>query len=113
LQGQLIIKKIVAIFFAFLLLLSMAPKIVLHDLVAHHRDKSFSTHSTTQTEVSKAGFNCHFDDFVCESPFIPYQAVNLYKPLLVHQIFSQFYKSSFSTPHYFYAALRGPPALQA
>ncbi len=106
----MLIQKLISSFFICLLALSITPRIILHNLVANHRDGGFSTPNSKQTEVSKAGFNCHFDDLVAESPFIATEEIQVAPPLLSFKLLIQFSKISFFSRHHFYAELRGPPS---
>jgi len=95
------------IVFAF----SVTPKILLHNLVADHRDTPRSQNHSKQNQLSKTGFNCNCENLVVESPF-----VNDFIPLNL-SIATQFaqeqivYTDDFHSLNYFYFELRGPPAI--
>jgi hypothetical protein len=96
------------VLFAF----SITPKKWLHDWVANHKDtagKFFVHHSNTQ--VGKAGYNCHADDLVVESPFIE---TDLPAQLSVSPVFIfRFVEDpgDFHSANLFFFSLRGPPAI--
>jgi hypothetical protein len=92
---------------------SITPKIILHNVVANHKDTPFASNFEKNAQFSKAGFNCSCDNLVVESPF-----TDDYDPL--HVIINTFYPAqiikdvnSFDNTVYFYPALRGPPAFHA
>jgi hypothetical protein len=90
---------------------SVTPKILLHNLVADHRDTPRSHNNSKEQQLSKTGFNCNCDNLVVEWPF-----VNDYTPidLSIEQNFSEqtiAYTNNFHSLHYFYFELRGPPAI--
>jgi len=95
------------IVFAF----SVTPKILLHNLVADHRDTPRSHNNSKQNQLSKTGFNCNCENLVVESPF-----VNDFVPFNL-SIASQFanrqfvYNDDFRSVNHFYFELRGPPAI--
>jgi hypothetical protein len=88
---------------------SVTPKILLHNLVADHKDTPINSNHSNKEQFSKAGFNCNCDNLVVESPF-----VNDFFPvqLSVEKQFAQqqtFFKNYFNSLHHFYFELRGPP----
>ena len=92
---------------------SVTPKILLHDLVADHKDTPINSNHSNQEQISKAGFNCNCDNLVVESLF-----VNDFIPvdLSLKKKFAQqqdFLKNNFNSFHYFYFELRGPPVNDA
>jgi hypothetical protein len=109
LEKHSFIKKLVSSFFLCLLTLSITPRIILHDLVADHRD-GLSGSSTNGTELFQAGFNCHFENFVAESPFTPTIEVSIDVPLSSFPPVDSIYLTHYFSQHEFFADLRGPPA---
>lgn len=88
---------------------SVMPKIILHDLVADHRDTPLAQNYSDQQQVSKTGFNCNCDNLVVELPFVNDIARI---EVAVSQHFSgqsNAYINHFSSPNCFYFELRGPP----
>ena len=51
-----------------LFVFSITPKKYFHDLIADHTDQYAATHSHAPS-LTDAGFNCHFENLVAESPF--------------------------------------------
>ena len=89
--------------------LSIAPRILVHTLVAHHRDVHLLRGHDRSDQVNKAGFHCNVENLVVELPFLSYPfSIQLAVPQLFrnYQVGAahQFY--SFS---YFIFGLRGPP----
>jgi hypothetical protein len=90
---------------------SVTPKIVLHDMVAHHKDTPFKSNFGVNSQFDKAGFNCNCDNLVVESPF-----TNDFNPvqISIHRFFPSHvneYRTSFHSIHHFFSSLRGPPVL--
>ena len=90
---------------------SVTPKILLHDLVADHKDSPRSHNNSKEQQFSKKGFNCNCDNLVVESPFlINYTEIDI----TTTQKFSEQqveYTNDFHSLDYFYFELRGPPAI--
>jgi hypothetical protein len=108
------IKKITAIFLLLLILLSIAPRQLLHDVFASHIDDAYLYHHSSTNhqseEINSIAFNCDASNIVVELPFeccIPsfqngavikkYSFKN--KELIDHYL---------SQPHYSFS-LKGPP----
>jgi len=105
------IRAIIGSWLICLLALSITPKIVIHNLIANHRDAAACKADINGTQVNKAGFNCHFENFVAESPFVP--ALTFIKWRIP---FSFFVQQEYVTHHFcsrqpLFFALRGPPCL--
>jgi hypothetical protein len=104
-----IIRNVLATLMLAVLAFSVTPKILLHNLVADHKDTPIKSNCSNQEQFSKAGFNCNCDNLVVESPF-----VNDFIPVdlsIAKQFVQQqtFFKNNFHSLHYFYFELRGPP----
>jgi|ERR1022692_3246802 hypothetical protein len=104
-----IIRSFLAAIMLAVFAFSVTPKILLHNLVADHKDTPIKSNLSNQEQFSKAGFNCNCDNLVVESPF-----VNDFIPvhLPVQKQFVQlqtFFGNDFNSLHYFYFELRGPP----
>jgi hypothetical protein len=104
------IQKVISCFLITLLALSNTPKIFLHDLIADHKDVSYSGKITQGQSVTKEGIYCHFDHFVAESPFV--QTINSSECLVLfsYSPLKEDYKSNFYTTHFTHSTLRGPPS---
>jgi hypothetical protein len=108
-----IIRSVLAALMMAVFAFSVTPKILLHDLVADHKDTPIKPNHSNQEQISKAGFNCNCDNLVAESPF-----VNDFIPvdLSLTKEFAQqqtFFKSEFTSSRNFYTELRGPPVTAA
>lgn len=108
-----VIKSVLATLMLAVFAFSVTPKILLHNLVADHKDTPIKSNHSNQEQVSKAGFNCNCDNLVVESPFInDFIPVDLsLKKEFVQQ--QNFFKNNFNSLHYFYFELRGPPVNDA
>ena len=88
---------------------SVTPKILLHNLVADHKDTPIKSNHSNQEQFSRAGFNCNCDNLVVESPFlndfIPVD-LSVEKQFALQKIS---YADNFHSLNYFYFELRGPP----
>ena len=92
---------------------SITPKIILHNVVANHKDTPFASNAEKNAQLNKAGFNCNCDNLVVESPFTDY-----YEPfqIIINKSFlPQIIKNinGVKTIAQYYPALRGPPAFHA
>jgi hypothetical protein len=90
---------------------SVTPKLILHDLVADHKDTPLRSSTDNNVQFNVAGFNCGCDDLVVESPFVNTQVA---AEIIAPQIFSQHINAeirSFISADQFYFELRGPPSL--
>ena len=93
------------VLFAF----SVTPKLLLHNLVANHKDTPLksSTNKTQQFDV--AGFNCACDNLVVESPFVEnFIAAEIITPSFFSRHINPEIKN-FISVNQFYVGLRGPP----
>ncbi len=86
---------------------SITPKLILHDLVVHHKDKPI--HAGENTQVSKTGFHCDCENQVVELPYLTYSA---HQPADIPRSF-QLYQTGVNCPFYsspyLNFGLRGPP----
>jgi hypothetical protein len=98
-------------YFAALILVvfaySITPKIVLHNLVANHIDKSKVLNNDI-TELSASGFNCKCDNLVAESPFVPGEAIAYNSVSFIDSIYV-LPTVAISTYAKTFSKLRGPP----
>jgi len=104
-----IIRSVLATLMLAVFAFSVTPKILLHNLVADHKDTPIKSNHSNQEQISKAGFNCNCDNLVVESPF-----VNDFTPvdLSIEKQFAKqkiFFKNNFFSLQHFYFELRGPP----
>ncbi len=95
------------ILFAF----SVTPKIILHNLVANHKDVPLKSNFGNTAKLNVAGFNCSCDNLVVESPFVNnHIAPEIIIPLLFSLPINKEVNDLISIDQ-FYAAPRGPPCL--
>lgn len=90
---------------------SITPKIMLHDLVANHKDRPFTANDSNSKEFDVSGFHCHVDNLVVESPFLGECLAPALIPRLVHKPVFSLTTHRFHFTAHFYFALRGPPAV--
>ncbi|HVY73381.1 MAG TPA: hypothetical protein VG890_01045 [Puia sp.] len=104
------IRKISAFSLLLLFSFSVTPKLLLHQLIANHRDTAYSVSKDQKATVDKAGFNCHAEDLVVNIPFIP-GAETVY-PVTLPSTLVSFSSKVFDalTAQEFFFELRGPPA---
>jgi hypothetical protein len=64
-----VIQKGIAFLMVVLFLFSITPKKYWHDLLAAHTD-SYAGVVAGESSLGPAGFNCHADDLVVNTPFV-------------------------------------------
>lgn len=89
---------------------SIAPKVLVHALVAHHKDIHLSIGREGKDQLNKASFHCNVENLVVELSF-------LYYPLSVQLEVPRSFQDHQATPappfyssDHFIFGLRGPPA---
>jgi len=88
------------------------PKLVLHNLIATHKDgrAKSSLPDPFSPQASKASFNCQCDNLVIESPFI----AETNSPYILQKVAFAQYQHRFAedvySSQYYCSCLRGPPA---
>jgi len=88
---------------------SITPKLLLHDLVANHKDTPLKSSSNKTQQFDVAGFNCGCDNLVVESPFVQnFIAAEILIPSFYSQHINPGIKNFISVKQ-FYVGLRGPP----
>jgi hypothetical protein len=107
------IQKIVAVFLLIIFAFSLAPKKLLHDLVANHKDARYASSSIEHQFpiITKSVFHCPVDSQVVESPFEYFQQ----NSSSIQVVFSASKNFYFKKEYHYYTnsviTLRGPPAL--
>lgn len=97
---------ILLVLFAF----SITPKKTLHDWIVSHTDGA-GTAKSDAAQVTKAGFNCNYQNLVAESPFTAdSQYIDLTLPR-EYAILSAVLSSRVYATDLFFHSLRGPPAV--
>jgi hypothetical protein len=105
------IRKISALGLLLLFSFSITPKLILHRLIANHKDTAYSVSKEKKATLDKTGFNCHCEDLVVTLPFLP-QPEPVYTTQLASTIIPYSEKvSGFLSLTQFFFELRGPPAL--
>jgi hypothetical protein len=103
-------KNMLAGLMVLLIAFSITPKIMLHDLIADHKDGSYHANDTKTKLFDPSGFHCHCDNLVVESPFMD-DGVSLgFIPLTFHQRMISLSANHFHCSVQFNFALRGPPS---
>ncbi|HEX4373418.1 MAG TPA: hypothetical protein VHZ50_08975 [Puia sp.] len=105
------IRKVLAAFMLALFAFSVTPKLILHDIVANHKDTPIKCSTNNNAQFNVAGFNCGCDNLVVESPFVD---THVAAEIIAPQIFSQHINvevNNFISVNHFYFELRGPPSL--
>lgn len=94
----------------FLFVLSITPRLYLHDWLADHTDTSYNKTEAGKAHVGKAGFSCDVNSWVATSPFIEQEVMSeillfsRYRQLVLH------FPSQIIAQTHFLFELRGPPA---
>ncbi|MEO6329700.1 MAG: hypothetical protein ABIO55_12240 [Ginsengibacter sp.] len=110
-KKKVYIKQVLAAFMLIVFTFSLTPKKILHRVFATHKDTvlKFSIVARNTTSLSNAGFNCHTDNLVAESPFVlDNNKFELSLSSLFPRQYSGIKKSFISTGHIL-SQLRGPP----
>ncbi len=80
-------------------------------MVADHRDGGGYHNSSKVPQLSQQDFNCHFDNLVVESPFVPVSVIAIVYIRLPYSLQKEYLSSDFYSLHHFYTELRGPPGV--
>jgi hypothetical protein len=105
------IRKILAALMLVLFAFSVTPKLLLHNLVANHKDTPVKCSANNNAQFNIAGFNCGCDNLVVESPFVENSVT---AEIITQQVFYQYINTEvkdFISVNQFYFELRGPPSL--
>jgi len=105
------IQRLLSGFLLVLFAFSITPKLVLHNLVANHKDSHGKIYSDNfSTKITKSGYYCNTEDLVVESPFIDdNDPIEISGIPSLSLIFSE-RPDNFYYFHQIFAVLRGPPA---
>jgi hypothetical protein len=103
------IRNVLAGLMVLLFAFSITPKIMLHDLVADHKDRPYAVNDSNTKEIDASGFHCHYDNLVVESPFLA-DCFPIGAPQLpAHEQVFSLAANHFHFATHFYFALRAPP----
>jgi hypothetical protein len=108
-QSKPTIRALGSIFLLMTFSFSITPKIVLHNLVAHHKDIHPTNHSTSD-QVAQAGYHCDCQSLVVVLPYLDLPA---YIPQDAADRFLTFQVSTEDQVHsfgHFIFGFRGPPS---
>ena len=103
--------RLIAFVMLFLFVLSITPRLYLHDLLADHTDTVYKKTDAGNAQVGKSGFSCDVSNWVATSPFIEQDPLpdillfSIYQPLVLH------FPSSIIAQKPCLCELRGPPAI--
>jgi hypothetical protein len=93
-----------------LFMLSIMPKLYLHDIFATHQDLIRNS-GQTQPGIIKDGYSCDVNDLVATSPFTESEKVTVFNPEIDFAVFHTRYTSQIATAAPECFSLRGPPVL--
>lgn len=106
---ETILRRIISIILICIFAFSITPAIVFHDLFSAHADYDIVHNHKHNSEVAKAGINCHFDSFVGKTSFVNLFTPFNFEPHNINTAFLIIRNQNFYSQHHFYAELRGPP----
>jgi hypothetical protein len=92
--------------------LSTTPKMLLHRLVAHHKDIHFNVGGQTD-RVTKAGYHCDCESQVVVLPYIDLPAYNPQQLTVSFLPFQSRAGDQIYSPGHFIFGFRGPPAISS
>jgi hypothetical protein len=104
------IRALGSIFLLMTFSFSITPKIVLHHLVAHHKDIHSSINGNTTDQLTKAGYHCDCESLVV---VLPYLGLPAYIPQDVPDCFLTFpvrIEDQIDVIGHYIFGFRGPPA---
>jgi hypothetical protein len=106
----MIIRKIAAVFLLLLFAFCITPKMLLHELIADHKDTPFTSNNSSSQQFEYSGFRCNCDNLVVESPFVNYYITQEVVFPKFNSNHSDFFATNPVFSHSFYFELRGPPS---
>jgi hypothetical protein len=107
--GKPTIRALGSIFLLMIFSFSITPKIVLHDLVAHHKDIHSGNHSKTD-QLAQAGYHCDCESQVVVLPYLDlpaYISQGVADSFLTFQVRTE--DQIYSIGHFIFG-FRGPPS---
>lgn len=104
------IRRFAAGVMLMLFVLSIMPRLYLHDVFASHKDiaNDISQHLTT---IEKDGFSCDLNDLVATSPFTEASTTIVFNTEIDFPVLHTRYTSQIATAAPECFSLRGPPML--
>jgi hypothetical protein len=109
LKNSNIIRRFTAAVFLLLFSFCITPKRFLHDLLANHRDLQTAKYQPVG-QITASGFQCHIDELVVMTPFLPGMQINSPAPI---SSASGTFSELLSSAYFFFITHpdgRGPPA---
>jgi hypothetical protein len=107
-----VIKKLCAFLLLLIFAFSITPKKALHDLIADHKDKSFSS-SSGILQFNKAGYQCKCDNTVAGSPFTHQGSSVEVSSFKFNNGYNHVIPDGCYSFNQFFFELRGPPLTSA
>ena len=89
---------------------SVTPKLLLHSLLAHHKDIS-SRSVSKNTEITTSGFHCDVENLVVESPFLFENITVSFNTPVVFAKYQNKPTHNFCSTENLVSCLRGPPSI--
>jgi hypothetical protein len=103
-------KNMLAGWMILLFAYSITPKIMLHDLIADHKDGTYRSNDTKTSRFDPSGFHCHCENLVVQSPFMDNGVFHGFIPMIIHERLFSLSANHFRCSAQFNFALRGPPS---
>jgi len=115
LAQKTILRQLLAGVLLLVFTFSIAPKKILHDAIANHKDKTavVSQGDNDSPQLSHTGFICKCDNLVAESPFTDEVLHFDFTPVQVFSVATSSTLYHFHSSPVFFFELRGPPAMYA
>jgi hypothetical protein len=101
-------KNILAGIMILLFALSITPKIMLHDLIANHKDASPSSFGSN-AQLTASGLHCDVENLVVEGPFLFGNITVTFNIPVVFVTYQNKSIHNFCSTDNFVSCLRGPP----
>ncbi len=109
-QKHRLIRQLVAGAMLMLFILSIMPRLYLHEVFAAHKDLVENT-CQDQPTIGKDGFTCDLNDLVATSPFTETETSIALNPEIDFPVLHTRYTSQIATAAPECFSLRGPPVL--
>jgi len=112
-HNRTFVQKFLAFFLLLIFILSFTPKIYFHDVIASHKDTSFSCAHTQNVKACfhQKGFNCQVDDLVVKVPYLLFYATHALWIQSQFPDFNAIHFLSFTQDCVIHKDSRGPPLM--
>ena len=104
-----ILRKLLGAFLLLIFAFSITPRILLHNLVADHKDTPWQTNDSNHNQITKTGFNCNCENLVVESPFTSQAQFLKFEVPTQLSSYIAIQTENFLSASHVYFHLRGPP----